>query len=185
MTVPDPAADGAPRTIELDPSKPVQLQAQARYERARRLDDGRAITVQRLAAVERELAALAPVAAQLAGADALDPAGLDALRRTLHELGALPTPKPPVTAKPKPAANRNRVAAENLRRFTSIEGYEILVGRDNQMNDRLTLRIANGNDLWLHVGSGRPGSHVVVRLPKGKTASLDTLIDAGHLAGRR
>ena len=44
------------------------------------------------------------------------------------------------------------------------------------------MRIANGNDLWLHVGGGRPGSHVIVRLPKGKTASLDTLLDAGTLA---
>mgnify|MGYP002148869586 FL=1 len=44
------------------------------------------------------------------------------------------------------------------------------------------MRIANGNDLWLHVGGGRPGSHVVVRLPKQKTASLETLLDAATLA---
>jgi predicted ribosome quality control (RQC) complex YloA/Tae2 family protein len=74
------------------------------------------------------------------------------------------------------------VRGENLRRFVSAEGYDVLVGRDNEQNDRLTLRIANGNDLWLHVGGGRPGSHVVVRLPKGKTASLETLLDAGTLA---
>ncbi|MBL8753984.1 MAG: DUF814 domain-containing protein, partial [Planctomycetes bacterium] len=33
-----------------------------------------------------------------------------------------------------------------------------------------------------HVGGGRAGSHVVIRLPKGKTASLETLLDAGTLA---
>ena len=49
-------------------------------------------------------------------------------------------------------------------------------------NDELTMRFANGNDLWLHVGGGRPGSHVVVRLPKQKTASLETLLDAAALA---
>jgi len=44
------------------------------------------------------------------------------------------------------------------------------------------MRYAKGNDLWLHVGGGRPGSHVVVRLPKQKTASLETLLDAATLA---
>jgi predicted ribosome quality control (RQC) complex YloA/Tae2 family protein len=82
----------------------------------------------------------------------------------------------------RPKKVARRVAGENVRRFASAEGYDILVGRDNEQNDRLTLRIANGNDLWLHVGGGRAGSHVVVRLPKGKTASLETLLDAGTLA---
>jgi predicted ribosome quality control (RQC) complex YloA/Tae2 family protein len=44
------------------------------------------------------------------------------------------------------------------------------------------MRVAKGNDLWLHVGGGRAGSHVVIRLPKGKTASLETLLDAGTVA---
>ncbi len=68
------------------------------------------------------------------------------------------------------------------RQFVSGEGYSILIGRDNQQNDRLSLRVAKGNDLWLHVGAGRAGSHVVVRLPKHKTASLETMLDAGTLA---
>src|SRR5690606_37581436 len=58
----------------------------------------------------------------------------------------------------------------------------ILVGRDDRQNDRLTSRIARGNDLWLHVGRGYAGSHVVVRLPKGRTAILETLLDAATLA---
>jgi predicted ribosome quality control (RQC) complex YloA/Tae2 family protein len=44
------------------------------------------------------------------------------------------------------------------------------------------MRIARGNDLWLHVGGGFAGSHVVVKLPKQKTASLETLLDAGQIA---
>lgn len=188
MTVPDPLRDGEPRTIELDPARPLQQQAQARYERARRLEDGLATARTRLAAVEGELAALADANARLSaiGRDAEAPSRLDAVRRDLQALGVKPAPAagaPPTVATAKRATPpRGKAHGENLRRFTSAEGYEILVGRDNQMNDRLTLRIANGNDLWLHVGGGRPGSHVVVRLPKGKTASLETLLDAGTLA---
>jgi predicted ribosome quality control (RQC) complex YloA/Tae2 family protein len=44
-----------------------------------------------------------------------------------------------------------------------FEGFEILVGRGEDDNDRLTFDVAAPADLWLHVGDGTPGSHVVVR----------------------
>ena len=98
------------------------------------------------------------------------------------QLGALPKPKPAPGAAPTKKGARDPAAGENFRRFVSAEGYPIWVGRNNEQNDRLTMRVANGNDIWLHVGGGRPGSHVVVRLPKQKTASLETLLDAATLA---
>ena len=51
------------------------------------------------------------------------------------------------------------------RTFT-FEGFEILVGRGEDDNDVLTFDVAEPADLWLHVGDGTPGSHVVVRSPK-------------------
>lgn len=50
------------------------------------------------------------------------------------------------------------------RRFTSPDGFEVLVGRTAEANDRLTLRVARQRDFWLHV-AGVAGSHVVVRNP--------------------
>jgi predicted ribosome quality control (RQC) complex YloA/Tae2 family protein len=46
-----------------------------------------------------------------------------------------------------------------------IEGFQVLVGRGDEDNDRLSLEIADPHDLWLHVAGGTPGSHVVVRNP--------------------
>jgi predicted ribosome quality control (RQC) complex YloA/Tae2 family protein len=46
-----------------------------------------------------------------------------------------------------------------------VEGFEVLVGRGDDDNDLLTFEIADPNDLWLHVGGGTPGSHVIVRNP--------------------
>jgi predicted ribosome quality control (RQC) complex YloA/Tae2 family protein len=46
-----------------------------------------------------------------------------------------------------------------------IEGYEVLVGRGDEENDDLTFRVAEPDDLWMHVGGGTPGSHVLVRNP--------------------
>ncbi len=182
MSVPDPEHDGQTLRIELDPARPVIAQAQALYEKARRLDAGRAITEQRHAEASAAVAALAAIEARLQVLTSTSPMvddELAAIAADLHQQGALS--KPTATARPKqhaPAIPR----AENYRRFVSAEGYQILVGRDNEQNDRLTMRTANGNDLWLHVGGGRAGSHVVVRLPKQKTASLETLLDAGTLA---
>jgi predicted ribosome quality control (RQC) complex YloA/Tae2 family protein len=45
------------------------------------------------------------------------------------------------------------------------DGFEILVGKGARDNDRLTFRVAEPNDLWLHA-SGYAGSHVVVRNPE-------------------
>ena len=46
-------------------------------------------------------------------------------------------------------------------RYMSSDGFEILVGRNNLQNDKLTLHTARGKDLWFHVQKA-PGSHCVV-----------------------
>jgi len=45
-------------------------------------------------------------------------------------------------------------------------GFEILVGKADADNDRLTFGIAEPRDFWFHV-AGPAGSHVVVRNPDG------------------
>jgi predicted ribosome quality control (RQC) complex YloA/Tae2 family protein len=49
-------------------------------------------------------------------------------------------------------------------RSIEVEGFEILVGKGDAENDRLTFGIAEPRDFWLHV-AGPAGSHVVVRNP--------------------
>jgi predicted ribosome quality control (RQC) complex YloA/Tae2 family protein len=51
-------------------------------------------------------------------------------------------------------------------RQIEFEGFEILVGKADADNDRLTFGIAEPRDFWLHV-AGPAGSHVVVRNPFG------------------
>ncbi len=46
--------------------------------------------------------------------------------------------------------------------FESSEGYQIFVGRNNMMNDRLTLKTAADSDMWFHV-KDIAGSHVIVK----------------------
>lgn len=50
-------------------------------------------------------------------------------------------------------------------RTVDIEGFEVLIGRGAEDNDELTFRVAEPNNLWLHVAGGTPGSHVIIRSP--------------------
>ena len=52
-------------------------------------------------------------------------------------------------------------------RSVRVEGFDVLIGRGDEENDHLTFEVAAPEDLWLHVGGGVAGSHVVVRNPDG------------------
>ena len=89
--------------------------------------------------------------------------------------------KAATSAKGRRAGPRTGSSRSGPRRFVSADGLDILVGRTASGNDELTFRLARGNDLFLHV-SGRPGSHVIIRLERGRPLPSETLIDAAYLA---
>ena len=65
-------------------------------------------------------------------------------------------------------------------RYTSSDGFDIYVGKNNYQNEEVTFKIANGNDWWFHA-KGIPGSHVVVRT-EGKELPDRTFEEAAALA---
>lgn len=61
-------------------------------------------------------------------------------------------------------------------------GFEILVGKGAADNDRLTFKVADRDDLWLHVAEWS-GSHVVIRVPdSGGEPPRDVVDYAARLA---
>lgn len=50
------------------------------------------------------------------------------------------------------------------RRFTSPDGFVVLVGKSAEDNDLLSIHLAEPADFWFHL-AGDSGSHVVVRNP--------------------
>jgi predicted ribosome quality control (RQC) complex YloA/Tae2 family protein len=82
-----------------------------------------------------------------------------------------------------PVKKRDRHAVDftGARRFSSSDGFEILVGRRSKDNDYLTFRVAKSSDLWLHAAD-YPGSHVVVKNPNRKEIPPKTLLEAAQLA---
>ena len=64
--------------------------------------------------------------------------------------------------------------------FTSSDGFRICVGRNNTQNDKLTLKIANKNDMWLHTKDIH-GSHTII-FADGREISDTAILEAAQLA---
>lgn len=75
--------------------------------------------------------------------------------------------------------DRKQKPADFLR-YRSSDGFEILVGRNNLQNDKLTLHTARGKDVWFHVQKA-PGSHAVV-MSEGRDVPDATRQEAAELA---
>lgn len=61
-----------------------------------------------------------------------------------------------------------------------IDGYTVLVGKNNKQNDYLTTKIASKNDIWFHTKDIH-GSHVILKNP-GPNISNEILIKCAKLA---
>ncbi|MEN9578122.1 MAG: hypothetical protein RJA70_1131 [Pseudomonadota bacterium] len=67
-------------------------------------------------------------------------------------------------------------------RTVLVGGFSVLVGRSAKDNDDLSLRVAKGNDVWLHVAGGTPGSHVVIQNPTAGDVPPEVVEQAAQLA---
>jgi len=59
--------------------------------------------------------------------------------------------------------------------------FTILAGRTAAENDSLLRKYVRGNDYWLHTRD-YPGGYIFIKILKGKSIPLETLLDAGNLA---
>ncbi|MCL2189497.1 MAG: NFACT family protein [Defluviitaleaceae bacterium] len=64
--------------------------------------------------------------------------------------------------------------------YTTPDGYDVYVGKNNTQNDQLTLRTARATDIWLHT-KDIPGSHVIL-LTRGDEPSETAILFAANLA---
>lgn len=159
--------EGRPREVvlALDPSRSAAENAARWLKRAKRYG----------AAAGRIAARRAEVAAAVAHAEAA--VARAAAAREPAELALLDA---------GPAPLRERRSAQGAgprlpyRTFRSSSGAPILVGRSARDNDELSLRVARGNDVWMHA-RGVQGAHVL--LPgAGDSPDSRALLDAALLA---
>ncbi|HPQ72083.1 MAG TPA: NFACT family protein [bacterium] len=161
-------------TVELDPARSPQDNADRKFKLARRTRRKVEALSERLTEMQTKHDALEEIAAALAREPADEE--LAALVERVRSLGVkMPAPQA------APVRKKKQEEQGGVRPFTAQDGAKIYVGRNDRENDELTFRLARGNDYWLHV-EGAPGSHVVVRLPAGGELTSETLLDAASLA---
>ncbi|WP_310832870.1 Rqc2 family fibronectin-binding protein [Paenibacillus pedocola] len=78
----------------------------------------------------------------------------------------------------KKGKKKKKSTRPTLQVYTSSEGVDIYVGKNNLQNEYVTNRLASANDTWLHT-KDIPGSHVVIRSEEFGDATLE---EAAQLA---
>ncbi len=192
VTLPDPAEQTHAFEIVLDPAVSPQVNAARYFKRAAKGERALAEIPPRIAALESELHALrrllerADTARSEAAARVAigEPVVIEG--PIVEELDAALAALPPalragIARAPRGGGAPARVTAETVargaarapnarlqpRRYRTREGWDVLIGRNNEGNDYLTHTLARPEDYWFHV-QGSPGSHVVLRRGKGK-----------------
>ncbi|MEJ7710479.1 MAG: NFACT RNA binding domain-containing protein [Pyrinomonadaceae bacterium] len=166
-------AEGAPEIeIEVDDNLSLQDEAARRYQMYGKSKRAAQEIDRRLAELEKEISHLSE--AQLRVETAIAERDYAAFPQSV-EGGKQPFVNKSI---------RKKLAAAHtgLKRYRSSDGYEVLVGRGAQDNDRLTFRVARSHDLWLHAAD-YPGAHVViVNHDRNHDVPQRTIIEAAQAA---
>jgi hypothetical protein len=158
--------------LTIDPKLGARAQADAWFQRARKLDRGALLAKERAALTTQEIARLEALLTQLSAAASIEQ--LAPLVEQARRFGIAPQ------ALEEPRRGKATVRVP-YREFRGSGERTILVGRGAADNDALTLRHAKPHDLWLHARD-ESGAHVVVPLARNESCPPELLCDAATLA---
>ena len=173
VTVPDyyapptPSGDAPDRTIALDPALTVTENAERYYKRSRKAEGSRETLRVRQETARTEIVRLR--LAEDAAGSARTAGEIAALRVSLG--ASLAQNNPPG----EPAAPRQSAPefeGHKIKRYLTVDGWEILVGENAASNDFLTTKVAAASDIWLHVRTAA-SAHGIIRA-KNKPASVSS-----------
>lgn len=143
--------EGEPEiTVKLDPALTPSKNAQKYYHEYRKASAAEKHLIEQIAEGEEELNYLNTVIFELSRAQT--DSCISEIRAELAGEGY-------IKRKGKDSSKQSRESKPLS--FVSSDGFKISVGRNNRQNDKLTLKIAGKNDVWLHT-KNIPGAHVII-----------------------
>jgi len=163
--------ENKPYEIALDPALTAAENAQKFFKKYNKQKRTFTALQEQITKNEEDLAYLESVAAATETAE--DEADIAEIRAELAEMGFV---KRRISSKNKKAA-----PAKPLK-FTSADGFDIYVGKNNTQNDYLTMKMARANDLWFHT-KDIAGSHVILATA-GREPSDEAIHEAAMLAAQ-
>ena len=158
--------DGQKISIPLDKKLTINANIQACYKKYDKLKRSTKFIAEQIKICHAEIIYLESIAHSLENSTTL--ADIDEIRTELIAGGYLKDVKKRTALSKKPQPLK----------FIAPDGTEILVGKNNAQNDRLTFKIAAPDDLWLHTKE-ITGSHVIIR---SSNVSDETLQLAAEIA---
>lgn len=75
---------------------------------------------------------------------------------------------------------KKKLPEGEFKKAITTDGFEVLIGRNNLQNDKLTLKTAEAYDMWLHA-KDVPGSHVIIRAAD-KEITERAILEAAEIA---
>ncbi len=160
-------------TISLDPTLSPQKNAERYFHKYRKARDGQEIIATHLKSVRKQLKYWTSLKAELEHATILD--DMIELENKLMNDGKIQSSR---STRSKRKTEPNVIRPH---RFTTSEGWSVLVGRNNKENDALTRHMAHKNDIWLHT-QGAPGAHVVLCRDGRREINPKALREAAEIA---
>jgi predicted ribosome quality control (RQC) complex YloA/Tae2 family protein len=146
--------DGSPLTIKLNPEKTPKECALTYFEKAKKAKGRMGLILDQIERIETDKASVESFLFKILEAKSV--AELDTLHEEIKRRRWLHIQPVHKDGKPERAYEGHRI-----RELLGPGGVRILYGENAESNDYLTLRVAKGNDWWLHV-RGHTSAHVVV-----------------------
>lgn len=155
-------------TIPLDPLLTPSDNAQRYFKKYNKYKNSLAVIGEQLIKTREEINYIENLLQQLSHASLSD---IDEIREELIQQGYL-------RDRNRKTKKKKKNDKPTLHVYTSSEGIELYVGKNNLQNEYVTNRLASSNDTWLHT-KDIPGSHVVIRSSEYGDATLQ---EAAQLA---
>ncbi|MDR9852802.1 NFACT RNA binding domain-containing protein [Paenibacillus sp. VCA1] len=148
--------------IPLDPLLTPSDNAQRYFKKYNKYKNSLVVIQEQLEKTKEEIRYMDELLQQLSYASMSD---IDEIREELIQQGYL-------RDRSKKTKKKKKNDRPTLHVFTSSEGIEIYVGKNNLQNEYLTNKLASSGDTWLHT-KDIPGSHVVIRGGEYGDATLE------------
>jgi len=155
-----PSGEPARRSITLDPALGIHENAERFYKRSRKAESSALTLKERHRRVVEEAAQL--LQAETEAAAALTPEAVAAIRTRMAQTLALGQPGGGASSGENLKSPQPEFDGHKIKRYHSVDGWEILVGENATSNDYLTTKIAASSDIWLHVRAAT-SAHGVIR----------------------
>ncbi len=155
-------------TISLSNQLSPSQNAQKYFKKYQKLKNAVTFVNEQIELTQKEVAYLEEIQTQI---ELATPADLNDIKTELQQEGY-------IKKKQQKSKHSSRVKINKPESFIASDGTEILVGKNNLQNEKLTLHTAKKTDIWLHA-KNIPGSHVII---KSNNPSDETLFEAAMLA---